>query len=220
MAVAYRYYRLTFSKNSAATLTYYTINTLSLFASIDGTGTDLARAGVVSANGNYSASTLATNVNDGNDSTFWESSDRVAAGSLAMLTIDLGAAYVIRSLRIISTQYPNERPRDFRLEGSTDGIAWVEIVRFVDFMLTAGPANRLNPLWQQVRGQSRLDNGNAASRVLIYNWSSGALLATISPDPSGNWSWPADAIDPVLVVHTGPAGYRPICDGPITPAEV
>ncbi|SEF28517.1 discoidin domain-containing protein [Variovorax sp. NFACC27] len=219
MATAFKFYRLKFTKNSSGDLRYYCVAEWAMFEAADASGLDVMRSGTMSANGVYE-SFVPANANDGNAATYWESDNRVTAGTPSMLSVELPAAVVVRSMRLVSTAQPLEYPRDFELQGSNDGSAWTTIVAFVDFMVSGGPTTKTSAIWTQVRGTSRLEGGVAASRVLIQNWSTGALLASLTPAANGTWSWPAPSLDQVLVTHLGPSGYRPIADGPITPAEV
>jgi hypothetical protein len=219
MATAYKHYRLRFSKNSSGDLRYYCIAEWAMFESANASGLDLMRSGTMSSNGVYE-SFVPANANDGNAATYWESDNRVSAGTPSWLSVELPAAVIVRSLRIVSTAQPLEYPRDFELQGSNDGAAWTTIVALVDFMVSGGATTKTSAIWTQVRGMSRLEGGLAASRVLIQNWSTGALLASLTPAGDGSWSWPAPSLDQVLVTHLGPSGYRPIADGPITPSEV
>lgn len=219
MATAYKFYRLLFLKNSVNDGRYYTINTLSLYEAPDGSGVDLALAGVATSNGNYNAQ-LPSYVNDGIANSYWESSNRVDAGSSAWLRIELAEPKVVRSFQILSTTYPNERPRQFKVQGSNDGTNFTDIIQFDEFMTTSSAATRLVNLWLRVSGNSKLEGGTPAPRVLIHDFSSGALLKVLTPDPSGNFLYVAETLATLLVTHLGPSGYKPTCDGPVVPGEV
>lgn len=221
MATAYKFYRILFKKNSSGDLRYYAVNTLNLYTSADGSGLDVAPSGVVTANGSYSATTTPDKAIDGDPATYFESSNRVTAGSDGWLQLEFPYALVIRSLRIISTAYVTEYPRDFLFQGSADGVNWVTVASFVDFMVTGGATTRLVPTLLQVRGTSKLESGVASNRVLIHNWTTGALIRSITPEADGSFFYMAtDTTTQVMVTHIGPSGFRPICDGPITPSEV
>lgn len=218
MATAYRYYRLLFTKNAVDDLRYYAVNTWNMYEAADLSGLDVAIGGTVTSSGIYSTQ-LATYANDNNDTTYWESDNRVTAGSNSWLKLTLASAVIVRSFRLISTAYPNEKPRDFLLQGSNDDSNWETIASYVDFLQVSGATERTATPWVKVSGTSRQSDGSASARVLIHKWSTGELLGSVVPDTDGLWNWPAPDLSTVLVTHIGATGYRPICDGPVTPAE-
>ena len=68
-------------------------------------------------------------------------------------------------------------------------------------------------------GISKLDTGNPSLRVLLHNWTTGQLVATITPAANGAWNYRPRSTADLLVTHIGPSGYQPRSDGPITPAS-
>lgn len=213
MATAYRYYRLVFSKNSNNDNRYYTVNEWELYEQVGATGTNLCIGATASASGNYS-SQVASLAIDGDPTTFWESS---VEGAPSWLKVDLGAEHVVRSMVIKSTRYPVEIPKDFVLQGSNDNSTWTVIEAYTGadaFIATSG----VFLLRFGVKGTSLLDDGTPSTKVWVHAWDTGALLGSAVPEGDGSYrfSTPAD----VLITHVGPAGYRPVSDGPVTPGDI
>lgn len=208
---AYRYYRLEFSKNSAGNNNYYAINEFGLYDSIAPDSPNLCVGAVTTASGQYStqAPGYAT---DGSPSTFWESG---VNGSPSWLQVDLGAPVAIFAFSLLSTTYPDERPADFKIKASTDGVAWTEIDTRKAFAAHAGEVNLIG---FGVKGVSTLEDGSPSSKVAVFRWSDQSLVATVTPNLDG--SWKAFVAEPVLVTHIGPSGFRPLSDGPITPGDL
>ena len=215
MATAYRYYRLVFSKNSAGDNGYYTINEWGLYGQAGAVGTNLCIGATASASGAYDSQS-ASLVIDGNPTTFWESS---IDGAPSWLKVDLGAEHVARSMVIKSTTYPNEVPRDFTLQGSNDNSTWDEIGAYagVSGFITTSGVFTLN---FGVKGTSLLDDGTPSTKVWVHAWDTGALLGSATPGSGGGYRFLTPIAGDVLITHVGPAGYRPVSDGPITPGDI
>lgn len=66
----------------------------------------------------------------------------------------------------------------------------------------------------RLAGTARLDNGAAASRVLVRNWDSDETVGSAIPDLSGAWQIyvPPGNYE---VTSRGPAGYQPVTHGPV-----
>ena len=111
---AFKYYRIditgTAQNPDAAMPKYVTINELEMFE-FDVTGTNLCTAATATASGFYASGTEATNAIDGNAATYWESTQTVNN----WLKIEFASAKVVRQIRITSTSYPNEVPRNFQI---------------------------------------------------------------------------------------------------------
>ena len=216
MATAYRYYRLVFSKNSNNDSRYYTVNEWGLYEQVGATGTNLCIGATASASGNYDSQVASLSI-DGNPTTYWESS---LDGAPRWLKVDLGAEHVARSMVIKSTTYPNERPKDFVLQGSNDNLTWTVIETYtgVDSFIASGGTFTLN---FGVKGTSVLDDGTPSTKVWVHAWGTGALLGSAVPEGDGSYRFliTTTAAD-VLITHVGPAGYRPVSDGPVTPGDI
>ena len=215
MATAYRYYRLVFSKNSANDNRYYTINEWGLYNQPGGVGTNLCIGATASASG-ASGSQSANLAIDGSPTTFWESS---LEGAPSWLKVDLGAEHTARSMVIKSTAQPNEIPRDFTLQGSNDNSTWTVIEAYAGadaFIATSG----VFALKFGVKGTSLLDDGTPSTKVWVHTWDTGALLGSATPKGDGSYRFPVVISADVLITHVGPAGYRPVSDGPITPGDI
>lgn len=215
MATAYRYYRLVFSKNSANNNRYYTVNEFALYGQIGAAGTNLCIGATASASGNY-GSQVAKLAIDGNPTTYWESS---LDGEPSWLKVDLGVARVVRSMVIKSTAFAEEIPRDFTLQGSNDNSTWTVIETYtgVDaFIATSG----VFALKFGVKGTSLLDDGTPSTKVWVHAWGTGELLGGVTPGNDGGYRFFTLSAADVLITHVGPAGYRPISDGPVTPGDI
>ncbi len=215
MATAYRYYRLVFSKNSDGNNRYYTVNEWELYTQLGAVGTNLCIGATASASGAY-GSQIASLAIDGNPTTFWESS---LEGAPSWLKVDLGAEHVVRSIVIKSTTYASEIPRDFTLQGSNDDSAWTVIEAYTGadaFIATSG----VFVLNFGVKGTSLLDDGTPSTKVWVHAWGTGALLGSATPKGDGSYRFSVTTPADVLITHVGPAGYRPVSDGPITPGDI
>lgn len=215
MATAYQYYRLVFSKNSVDNNRYYAVNEWELYNQLGGVGTNLCIGATASASGAYD-SKYASLAIDGNPTTFWESS---LEGSPTWIKVDLGAEHTVRSMVIKSTTYPNEVPRDFTLQGSNDNSTWTVIETYAgaDAFITTSGVFTLN---FGVKGTSVLDDGTPSTKVWVHAWGTGALLGSAVPEGDGSYRFSTTNAADVLITHVGPAGYRPISDGPVTPGDL
>lgn len=215
MATAYRYYMLVFSKNSNNDNRFYAINEWGLYEQVGAAGTNLCIGATASASGNYD-SKVASLAIDGNPTTYWESS---LEGSPTWIKVDLGAEHTVRSMVIESTAYPNEVPRDFTLQGSNDDSTWtvIETYEGADAFIATSGVFGVN---FGVKGTSLLDDGTPSTKVWAHAWGTGALLGSATPKGDGSYRFLATTPADVLITHVGPAGYRPVSDGPITPGDI
>lgn len=206
---------LVFSKNSVDNNKYYAINEWGLYEQGGAAGTNLCIGATASASGNY-GSQVASLAIDGNPTSFWESS---LDGSPSWLKVDLGAEHVARSMVIESTTYPNERPKDFVLQGSNDNSTWIVVGSYagVDSFIASGGTFTLN---FGVKGTSLLDDGTPSTKVWVHAWDTGALLGSAVPESDGSYRFLSPIAGDVLITHVGPAGYRPVSDGPITSGDI
>jgi len=204
-----------FSKNSNNDNRYYAVNEWELYEQVGATGTNLCIGATASSSGDY-GSQVASLAIDGNPTTFWESS---LEGSPSWLKVDLGAEHVVRSMVIKSTSYTKEIPKDFVLQGSNDDSAWTVVGSYagVDSFIASGGVFTLN---FGVKGTSVLDDGTPSTKVWVHAWGTGALLGSAVPEGDGSYRFPTETAADVLITHVGPAGYRPVSDGPITPGEI
>ena len=215
MATAYRYYRLVFSKNSSGDNRYYAVNEWELYDQPGGVGTNLCIGATASASGAYGSQSASLTI-DGIPSTYWESS---LEGSPTWIKVDLGAEHIVRSMVIKSTTISNERPRDFTLQGSNDNSTWTVIGTYTGadaFIATSG----VFALKFGVKGTSLLDDGTPSTKVWVHAWDTGALLGSASPEGDGSYRFSVVTSADVLITHVGPAGYRPVSDGPVTPGDI
>lgn len=215
MATGYRYYRLVFSKNSGGDNGYYTVNEWELYNQPGGVGTNLCIGATASASSAY-VSQIASLAIDGIPATYWESS---LEGAPPWLKVDLGAEQLVRSMVIKSTAYAGEIPRDFTLQGSNDDSTWTVLETYIGvnaFLATSG----VFTLNFGVKGTSLLDDGTPSTKVWVHAWDTGALLGSAAPGGDGSYRVSITTSADVLITHVGPAGYRPVSDGPITPGDI
>jgi len=113
----------------------------------------------------------------------------------------------------------------FNVHGSTDYVG--QIIDYVGF----GVWCRVNTddeilarhqaamaKWK-VAGVAALDTGAKASKVLVRDWATHRTLADATLASDGSWGVYTPQGD-FEVVALGPAGYRPVCDGPVTAVAV
>ena len=208
---AYTRYRIYVTNNAYGTKGYVAINELGLFEDADHLGPNLCTGSVVTAshqNGTY----VAANAIDGNASTVWETD---GSATDKWLAVQLPEAKVVRSFYLSQTIWAGETPRDFLIQGSNDGTNWTTLAEFVDF--ATGNYTGYTSINLSIGGVSKLDTGNPSLRVLVHNWTTGQLVASITPAADGAWNYRPRSTADLLVTHIGPSGYRPISDGPITP---
>lgn len=215
MATVYRYYRLVFSKNSNNNNQYYTVNEWGLYGQAGAAGTNLCIGATASASGAYGSQSASLAI-DGDPTTYWESG---YDGAPSWLKVDLGAEHVARSMVIKSTTYPNERPKDFVLQGSNDNSTWIVVGSYagVDSFIASGGTFTLN---FGVKGTSVLDDGTPSTKVFVHAWDTGALIGSVVPGGDGSYRFSTTTAADVLITHVGPAGYRPVSDGPVTPGDI
>lgn len=211
---AYSYYRLVVSKTANGGNGFVAVNEFGLYTAEDHSGTNLVTGATATAISQYNADTGAAKAIDGGASTYWESTG--AAGD-KWLQVQLGSAAVVRSVYISSTAFPNEVPRDFQLQASNDGSTWVTIFSWVDWVTSTVAKSSYEKINLKIGGSSKLDSGLRSSKVLVFNWASGAFVTAIIPNIDGSWEYRLANTNDLLVTHIGPSGYRPISDGPITP---
>ena len=110
-------------------------------------------------------------------------------------------------------------PREFTLQGSNDDSTWTVIETYAgaDAVIATSGVFTLN---FGVKGTSLLDDGTPSTKVWLHAWDTGALLGSATPGSGGGYRFLTPTPADVLITHVGPAGYRPVSDGPITPGEI
>lgn len=205
---AYRHYRLLFDL-----VQFTAIHEVGMYDTTTGTGTNLLTGSTASSSGHWSSQTPSLAI-DGNASTYFETA---TSSANRWISFDLGSAQVVRSIKL-TCSITNETVKSFYFQGSTDGTNWVTLGFFPTFSPDGSTySGRVQDLSLYVGGNSTTSAGGAATRVLIYTWSTGALVASVTPLTNGDWEWRLASSSDVLVTHIGPSGYQPISDGPITP---
>ena len=209
----YLYYRLTFTGSTSVkdpeADKYITINTLKFFE-LDVGGTDFASTGIATSSGIYGSQSPDLTI-DGNDATYWESSSTAKP----WLKIQLPEPKAVRRFVLISTAVYSEIPEDFIIEGSNDDIEWSTLANVKNCPQPVGGAiiasNKI------ITGTSLTEDGEPTLKVEFYNWVTGELVSTITPDANGAYLFReySDIEVSYLVVHKGALGYKPQADGPV-----
>lgn len=209
-------YRLYITKTAGGG-NYVSLYSFGLYEEADHSGVDLCLGATASASSAYASNTVAQNAIDGSEASYWESS---GANLPHWIAVDLGAPKPVRSMYLRAAPYDGEQPRDFLLQGSNDGAGWTTIAVFTDWALMTipNPKSAYERLDLRVGGVSKLDTGEPSSLVLIFDWSSHALVFAAVPSSDGSWTFSPRSESQVLVTHIGPSGYQPWSDGPVTPA--
>lgn len=217
---AYSKYRLYFTRTSTsdANLPYYgVVNAFRGFANGDGSGSNLLTGGTATASSVYS-NLYASNAFDASDSSYWEAGNQ--SDPFQWVRIDLASPVTIRNF-YVSSQLASEVPRDFKIQGSNDGTNWTDIVVVVDWVTSAMAKTESWRIDLLLSGTSLLDTGGGASKVFVHKYSDGELIGVATPHAStGVWSVKPQFAGEVLITHVGPSGsgFRPVTDGPVTPA--
>lgn len=206
---AYNRYRLYITR-SRDDLTYFSVEELELYESIDSSTENLSIGATATSSSNQSSSFLPKNAIDGKLNTCWESA---SSADPQWLMITLPSAKLVRSFKMKVVTYPGEAPRDFILQGSNDGVNWDNLhveVGNLELSIT-------RKISISVSGVSKLSTGVRSSYVIVSIWNTGQLVQKITPNSDGSWVCKLSSYDDVLVTHIGPSGYQPKSDGPITP---
>lgn len=213
---AYKFYRLIFDLNEFSS--YTAINTLSAFTDRGALSADKAIGATITSNGQYQ-SQFANYVNDGNSSTYWESIS-ASVGNLAWLKIEFPTAVEIVRIDILSSVYHNERPRNFNVQVSDDGVEWVDIIAIKNLLINDSVSQASFQLWRGFSGYSKQEDGNPSVMVALLDWDTLQTLATTTPNPSGYYYFARQSYTRSMIVHKGNTGFRPLCDGPIEWGEM
>lgn len=203
---AYQYYRL--FATSGTSSGYLSFNEFELYESLDASTPNLCIGATATASSTNGAKAPARAI-DGVPSTEWESNSTYPH----WFAVKLVEPKPVRLIKLISTTYTNEAPKDFTIQGSHDGSVWVDL-----YPETGNTQNLITRrIDLSVSGVSKLDTGQATLRVLIYDWATGNKIATITPSEDGSWFYALKTNADVMVAHLGPVGFEPKIDGPITP---
>lgn len=211
IATAYKHYRIYVTKSSS-TSGFTCLNEFELYESVNMNTPNLCIGAITSADSTSNSTTFkASNATDGDQSSAWESSGTMGLGH--WLAVELPEPKIIRAIKLNSLKYATEAPGDFKIEGSNNGVVWDTLYTETGNLLPT--IERKISLY--VSGVSKLDTGERVLRVLVFNWISGQLVKSITPNDNGEWFLHTLSTDDVLVTHIGPVGFEPKTDGPITP---
>lgn len=217
MRRAYKFYRFLF--NPKESNGYTTINELRAYLDRGKSGMNIMPSAILSSNGQYEAQ-YASYANDGNATTYWESTSYTPP-NLNWLKAEFANHVEILKFEIVSSAYPNEKPENFDVQVSDDGIAWLTAISIAPgFMTSVGPNIAEFDLWKGFTGYSKLENNTPSDRVVLLDWDTMDILAKTTPDIDGKYYFPRYQFTRAMIVHKGPIRYKPICDGPIEWGEL
>lgn len=207
-AIAYKHYRIYITATPRND--YATINQLRLFDSTSKTAVNIATTAsgaTATSSGVYQSNTADLALTQAG---FWESNSTT---SPKWLIVSYADAKSVRAFELVSTQYADEMPKDFKFQGSNDKTTWTDILVVVGNVLS----EYSNAPYLDLSGTSKLEVGDRTSRVLVYDWLTGSLLKSVIPNIDGTWKCLLRYDDDVFVTHLGTSGYEPKTDGPIKP---
>lgn len=217
MRRAYRYYRFLFNPKPGRA--YTTINELRAYLERGNEGMNIMSSATLSSNGQYQTQAPSF-ANDGDTVTYWESTSYTAP-ILNWLKMEFPEPVEILKFEIVSSAYPNEKPEDFDVQVSDDGIAWLTVLPIAaGFMSPTGPNIAEFDLWKGFSGTSKLEDATPTTQVALLDWDTMDVLAKTTPDTDGKYYFPRYQFTRAMIVHKGPIGYKPICDGPIEWGEL
>lgn len=213
----YKYYRFLFNPKTSST--YTTINELRAYLDRGKAGMNIMPSATLSSNGQYQTQAPSF-ANDENPVTYWESTSYTSP-NLNWLQAKFSSPVEILKFEIVSSAYPNEKPENFDVQVSDDGIAWLTVLAIAPgFMTSVGPNIAEFDLWKGFTGYSKLENNTPSSRVVLLDWDTMDVLTKTTPDIDGKYYFPRYQFTRAMIVHKGPIGYKPICDGPIEWGEL
>lgn len=217
MRKPYKHYRFLFKQKTRST--YTAINELKAYTDRGKVGMNIMPTATMSSNGQYNTQ-VAAYVNDNNSASFWESA-KWAESNPNWLAAAFPEPVEILKFEISSINYPNEKPENFDVQVSDDGIAWLTVLSIdPDFMIPNGPNTAEFDLWKGFTGYSKLENNTPSSQVVLLDWDTMNVIAKTTPFTDGSYYFPRYQFTRAMLVHKGPAGYRPICDGPVEWGEL
>lgn len=224
----HKYWRLNITENTGTVSQpslYITINELQMFENADYSGNILTGATAVSNRATY-GSQLPGLAIDGNETTFWEAGGpAVSETSPTHLTITLPTPKSLRSFKILSKQYPRERPKHFLIEFSDDGVEWKKYYSIRNAFVTDAPINidsnnRYSFTTRNKLAGTVYTNDNTPTKVTILRWLGEATRLAENQGyfiDMNNWVFFAADSGPFMVLYISDNGLtRPQADGPIT----
>lgn len=217
MSVNWRYWRLHVVTVTSAT--YVAVEFMKISATAG--GATILTGGTPTASSEFSGSFNAAKAFI-DDTQYWSTT---ASPTLPQwIQYDIGSAATGRYLEIRAFSATDYAPLQIILKGSSDGSTWVDLlsINVTSYAVTgrwyvATKTVRI-PFGHIVSGNSTHSDTTEIQRVLINNWTTGAFIDSVVPDSAGDWESVVTGTADVLVTHIGDSGYRPLADGPITPA--
>lgn len=135
--------------------------------------------------------------------------NQVAARTFRLASLDSGYESPIDLAEILVFDAPLSIQERQRMEGYLAHKWGIAAILPVDHPYKAvAPAVATS----QLSGVARTDMGAAASRVLVIDRASGAVVADVAPDALGDWSAELPPGEYELVYHA--EDYQPVCHGP------
>jgi hypothetical protein len=222
MSVNWRYWRLAIDSIQTPALGLSAIEYWKVSATAG--GTSIFTGGTPSASSDYGSAPYEADKAFDDDAVYWLSA---AAGVPSHVQYDRGSGNATTGRWLEMRPYPPNAgyaPKLLRLQGSSDGSTWttllsVDIAGYAAtdrWYLTTGTLRI--PFGHIVSGNSTHSDTTEVQRIFINDWTTGALVDKVIPDSAGDWESIVTGPDDVLVTHIGDSGYRPLADGPVTPA--
>jgi alpha-D-xyloside xylohydrolase len=150
-------------------------------------GTNIALSKPITAN-NYNQSYVATNANDGNTNTYWEGTSSYPD----ILTVDLGTAYTINSVKIKlnpSTTWAT-RTQTLSVQGSMDNTTYNNIVNSAVYTFNPATSNIVtisfaNTSTRYVRLNFTTNSGSSGAQTAEFEvYAGGGSTPTPTPTPT------------------------------------
>lgn len=221
--ITWRYFRLYITAVTSGS--EVGINLMKLSATSG--GSSLLTGGTATASSQYSGSYLPSYAFDAT-SNYWYSQGSTAPPH--WLKYDMGSGNTASPRYLYLEPYTTATPThpySFELQGSDDDSAWTTLLSAtaVGYGVTdrwsTGTAPRIElPFGYKVAGNSTHDDTDPTSRVVVFNWTTGRWIDTVTPDGAGDYFSVFTGPNDVGVVHIGDSGYQPQADGPITPSTI
>lgn len=199
----------------------------SLILSATSGGSQLLTGGTATASSEFSGTYVAANAFTATTD-YWYSQ---AGGALPhWIKYDLGSGNTATPRYIKLTPYTGVisggfYPTAFTLQGSDDDSSWTTLLTAsgVAYQPTdrwyAGSDRTIEiPFGHKIAGNSTHSDTDPTHRVVVFDWTTGRWIDTVTPDGAGDFETVFVGSGDVGVVHIGDSGYQPRADGPITPS--
>lgn len=238
----YKWFRISFTAANSSSNGYITLNEVKFWDNYAMTGSSFLLGATATSNGDYQTYTPNLAI-DGNDNTYWESSSAaLLEGGMAKnprrIIFELATPKKLLAFSILSKDNASgERPHAFLIEVSENGTDWFNYFRATKWSSTSDTVTipKTQVLDTFVSGFVKTTAGTMPENIWIYRFENpfntgldvmsgnpaGPSLyfaAPIRDESTGEWLFFVERGYTYLVVYyTNASGYRPMCDGPMTP---